>query len=240
MDTPQLSPAPPDINQLLAHAVTRVLARQNWSLQQAEIQTGIPASTINRMKHGQKVKAETVMRFGKASGESPETWGRLALGMPDTLPPTPTPPPDPLKAVGTELDPRPYAEALRQVQTASAGWDTMQRQPFPDAPGELSNALVGEIRVIRVAGECMEPVLHDGDEVILSAPDTVRDGDIVTATVDITALTCKRIRIPDGSALAYLEPINGEGIIPESRFVVTGVVRRVIESVEARLRRQKK
>ena len=84
----------------------------------------------------------------------------------------------------------------------------------------------------------MEPVLRDGDIIFVQPAETVRNGDLVIALVDGMAQTCKRICIPNNDEiLPYLEPINGEGRIPEIRFLVQGVVTHVIENVRHRIAR---
>jgi hypothetical protein len=67
---------------LLGREVERVLAAHGWSLQAAEVATGIPASTINRMRKGLAVKLPTILRFGEAVGEHLTYWGMVAVGMP--------------------------------------------------------------------------------------------------------------------------------------------------------------
>jgi hypothetical protein len=70
-----------EVNGVLRREVERVLHVRAWSLQDAEIATGIPASTINRMRKGLAVKAPTVIRFGLAIGETRDYWAKVALGM---------------------------------------------------------------------------------------------------------------------------------------------------------------
>lgn len=126
---------------------------------------------------------------------------------------------DPLLAYGEEVDPKPYLYALRSVQDHSAG---IERMADVDAPGE-DHRPGWPVRCIKVKGSCMEPFLKDGEVAMILPPDAVTNGCIVTATVDIFNAVCKRVCIPDDGP-SYLEPTNGEGHIPEERFVVTGVV----------------
>ena len=103
----------------------------------------------------------------------------------------------------------------------------MTRLKSIDAPGEDHSPQGYPVRAIRVDGDCMLPYLMDGDIALALPPDAVIDGDTVTATVDLMHHVCKVIRLPV-TGDSYLEPINGEGIIPEPRFVVTGVIRHKI------------
>jgi hypothetical protein len=68
-------------NVALRREVERVMSERGWSLQQAEVATGIPATTINRMRKGLAVKTPTVIRFGIAVGEGRERWAMVALGV---------------------------------------------------------------------------------------------------------------------------------------------------------------
>lgn len=76
--------APPEgkeLNVILEREVNRVFDARRWrSVEQAEIATGIPASTIRRMRMGMSVKAQAVIQFGTAIGEQKELWGLYALG----------------------------------------------------------------------------------------------------------------------------------------------------------------
>lgn len=40
--------------------------------------------------------------------------------------------------------------------------------------------------------------------------------------MDLQHPVCKRVRIADGTS--WLEPTNGEGVIGEDRFTITGVI----------------
>lgn len=172
----------------------------------------------------------------------PAALRAIAAQLEATVPPTEPPvDADPLAPIGVELDPGPYIEAMDQIARTGAGIGLGRWSRHPTVDGGLEKAFegVGPIRVFRVVGDCMEPILRDGDEIILTAPETVESGDIVTATVDVVNVTCKRIYIPGDGQPSYLTPINGEGTIPEDRFQVSGVVRRVYESIESRLRRER-
>ncbi len=140
---------------------------------------------------------------------------------------------DPFASFAIEIDPSPFIAALNNPIEVSApsGREVM---------GETTEGehLSGPLRSMLIRGECMEPVLRDGDIIFVQPAETVRNGDLVIALVDGMAQTCKRICIPNNDEiLPYLEPINGEGRIPEIRFLVQGVVTHVIENVRHRIAR---
>lgn len=71
-----------EINAILEREVNRVFGLRKWrSIEQAEIATGVPASTIRRMRMGMSVKPLNVIQFGTAVGEQKEMWGLYALGL---------------------------------------------------------------------------------------------------------------------------------------------------------------
>lgn len=218
---------------MLAELTNGVLKKRDWSLQQAENFTRVKKGTIHNMRIGRNVDAEHLIRFAIAVGDDPNTW--LKAGGKDfilpTSPPSKSASTDPLAAIGDEIDPKPFIDALNNTAEVGAG-------PERGVFGENSDALItGPFRTMRVRGDCMEPALRDGDVIFVQSAETVRNGDLVIATVDFVSPTCKRICIPEGKP-SYLEPINGEGIIAEERFVVTGVVKFVIEDVQNRLKRR--
>lgn len=207
---------------MLAQEVERVFRARGWnSFGEAEIATGVPASTLQRLRKGARVKPQTAALFGQAVGENADKWSSIAVGIALPLPqPKGAEANDALLAYGEEIDARPYLYAMRSVQDTSAG---IQRITDSDGPThDLGRQW--PVRAIKVRGGCMEPILKDGEVALILPPEAVYDGCIVTATVDIYHTVCKRIRIPNGGVPSYLEPINGEGIIPEERFIVSGVV----------------
>jgi transcriptional regulator with XRE-family HTH domain len=134
---------------------------------------------------------------------------------------------DPMLSYGVELDPSPYLYALSNVRPVAAG-TSLTRAPLVDAPGEdLTHQW--EVRAIRIVGTCMEPLLKDGEIALVLPPEAAEDGCVVTATVDLQHPVCKRVRITETAS--WLEPHNGEGIISEGRFVITGVVEHKIASM---------
>lgn len=142
------------------------------------------------------------------------------------------PPKDPFAAFAVEIDAAPFIAALNHPMEVSAS-------PIREVTGEEAEGehVSGPLRTMLIRGECMEPVLRDGDIIFVQPAETVKDGDLVIALVDGVAQTCKRICIPDGESVSYLEPLNGEGRIRENRFEVQGVVSHVIEDIRHRLRR---
>ncbi|WP_395091473.1 LexA family protein [Armatimonas sp.] len=141
-------------------------------------------------------------------------------------------PVDPFASFAVEIDPSPFIAALNNPIEVSAA-------PGREIMGETTEGehLSGPLRTMLIRGECMEPVLRDGDIIFVQPAETVRNDDLVIALVDGMGQTCKRICIPDDETLPYLEPINGEGRIAESRFLIQGVVTHVIENVRHRIAR---
>jgi hypothetical protein len=68
-------------NPYLADAVNEVMRRKKWSFTQAQRETGITASTINRMTKGMGAKASTIMRFARAVKGDLARWNLIAVGM---------------------------------------------------------------------------------------------------------------------------------------------------------------
>lgn len=164
---------------------------------------------------------ETVLQLAQALGAD-ESEALLAAGFAPTLVAEPKSvylSSDPLLAYGVETDPAPYLYALTDVKMAAAG--DLSHNPLIDAPGEDMTHR-WRVRAIRIVGSCMEPFLREGDVALVLPPEAVYDRCVVTATVDLQHNVCKRVRIEDGKS--WLEPLNGEGEIPEERFVITGVV----------------
>ena len=227
------------------------------SLRQAQIKTGVSHTTIGDMMKGIRPKEATIRLFAAgfdtASEDLLKAAGYPARSHPaiprrETAPvPSPAahevPParydptqgeeqtpaaPGGLEAYGEIVDPRPYLYALERVHEASAG--NVERLVAVDAPtSDLRPPKAHLVTAVLVKGTCMEPYAKDGETVLVLPPETVADGCIVTATVDVLNIVCKRIRVVEGTS--WLETQSGEGRIPEGRFVVTGVLAHVIRSL---------
>lgn len=218
---------------MLAQAVSRVLRERNLNFEQAHIRTGVSASTIRRMSLGLNVRPDNVLQFAEKMGvQDIGVWERLAIGkLPDEQPKKT----DPLLSVADDIDVSAIESALNDVTDVSAD---IQRFRLEDVPG--SRLIGGPLRGMQVRGGCMEPLLYDGDIILVAPPESVTSGDPVIATVDFVNVTCKIICIPEDGGPSYLEPINGEGKITEDRFVISGVVVRVLDDVRSRLARRQK
>lgn len=139
--------------------------------------------------------------------------------------------PDPINAIGTPLAPDTLALLL------ATPLDTTPAHADPNAPDMvaepraeyLRDALPTDVRAIRVSGECMSPLFADGDILIVIPQPSAKEGDLVIARVDDAALVCKRYRTVRG--MTYLEPLNGEDIIPAPRFVILGVIAYFLRNV---------
>ena len=157
-----------------------------------------------------------------------DKWKRLVAGIPAPdavlLPFPPS-----LRDVAEDVDASPFEIALNNVVDVGAGFERLTSNDE-----ETSEPVrIGPVRAMRIRNDCMLPMLAAGDIVFVTPAETVKDGDIVIAAVDILSRMCKRIRIPaDGPS--YLEPINGEGIIEEPRFTVLGVVAYQLKALSGR------
>jgi phage repressor protein C with HTH and peptisase S24 domain len=129
-----------------------------------------------------------------------------------------------LEPFGQEMDARPFVYALSNVTTASAG---LSRLPDSAAPGDDIRP-GSPVRAIRIAGDCMEPLLSDGDVALVLPAENVRDGNAVLVLLDGGTTGCKRIRITPESC--WLESESGERI-EEPRFMTIGVVAHKITRV---------
>lgn len=195
----------------------RELARRcagNLTTRQIEQKTGVNRSTLSRLLRGFSVSGSSIAAFAAGLGCDVNAM-RRAAGLEEISPRRR----DPLEAYGQIVDAAPYLYALSDVKPASAG---VRRVVTVDAPG-MDMAPGHPVRAVLVYGGCMEPWLQDGDVALVLPPDAATDGDVVVAVVDLAEPVCKRLRVSGGTS--WLEPINGEDVIPESRFLVTGVVR---------------
>ncbi len=194
------------------------LAVNDRSLRHVEQLTGVSRSTVQRLLEGGATSARTLENL--AEGLKVDSVPMLeAAGLVSSRR---VPAVVPLPEYQIEIDAGPLLLALGDVRLIGA---SVSRVTHGDSEGGDGRP-IGPIRAWRIVGDCMAPVLVDGDEILTLPAESVKDGDTVTATVDLTQVTCKRIRI-DGTK-SWLEPLNGEARIEEGRFVVTGVVFRVV------------
>lgn len=235
---------------MLSAAVQEVMDGRKWSLVRAEIATGVNRGTIQNMRIGANVGIEHVIKFARASadkGKEDDTVRRFlrlaahdkvrrelleasqlagfVLDTPSVKSPTK---PDPLLDVAEDVpNQQELLDALTMIVDVGANLErlTPNDETFSE-PVELG----GFARVMRIRHECMAPLLHPGDVIYITSPETANDGDIVIAAVDIFTRTCKVLRAPY-DAPSYLEPLNGEGVITEERFTILGVVKYILQSV---------
>jgi transcriptional regulator with XRE-family HTH domain len=193
------------------------------SVRRVEIMTGVAKSTVSKLLNGGMTTARTLEDLAHglnipvkplldAAGLAP-TGRRVGDRGPF------------LDAWGVEVDAAPLAMALRDVRAVGAG---SMRLVEAEAPGEDLASVVGPLRAWKIIGDCMAPVLLEGDEILVAPAESAIDGSVVVAAVDLFYVTCKRLRIQ--GAKSWLEPINGEERIEESRFEVVGVVHRVLRA----------
>jgi phage repressor protein C with HTH and peptisase S24 domain len=164
-----------------------------------------------------------------------------------------------LQRVGEVIDARPYVAALRMVSDASAG---IERYALADASEDMSAGLLA-VKAVRVRGDCLAPMLRDGDIMLVLPPESVRDGDLVIALLDFAQVVAKRFRMPASSTTraaatahaaaaasglrvaespaayhpmpSYLETASGERVAAD-RFDIVGVVKHVIMPADRLMR----
>lgn len=212
-------------NKELALEVRRLLGwtddadRPFLSTRAAEFKTEISNGTIATMARGGRVHPDTLRKFAEKMNADPlrlQVLGgyidprRLAQPVAE----------DPLSRVGPDVDLSAISGIRLSPFLASAG-DGFQ----PPDPGTFEetfeSVLPGQVRAIRVQGDCMAPLYQDGDVVFVREQGNAENGNKVVAMVDDDKLFCKVYRT---NGEAYLEPKNGEGKVPASRFRIIGVI----------------
>jgi hypothetical protein len=208
----------------LAREVRRLLGwdgddRPFVSTRTAARKTGLSNGTIASLAHGDPPSATSILKFANGMNGS----AKLLLEL-SGLPAVGDQGEDPLSRIGPDADIAGLGQIPLADFPASAGAGSM----VPDTEVEqntLESELPGELRAIRVVGECMEPRYCDGDILLIREQKHAENGQRVIALVDDDTLNCKVYRT---NGEAYLEPTNGEGRIPAHRFKIVGVVAAVL------------
>ena len=117
------------------------------------------------------------------------------------------------------------------VATAKAGWNGAVELEYEGARPVTDLANPDEYVWIRVSGDSMEPVLQDGDYILVHLQNAAENGNIVVAIVDGDEATIKRFERQNGIVL--LKPENRQyptrllaGEALETLYIY-GVVRKV-------------
>ena len=195
-------------------------ARPYLSTRNAQNKTGISNGTINTLAHGGKVSANIVEIFANRLNADPERL-KLLFGhvSPDQINRS-AGESDPLSRIGPNVDISGIAGVRLSPFLVSAGGGSHIQESSADYE-TFEQLLPGQVRAIRVVGECMEPFYREGDVVFVREQGNAENGNKVVALVDGENLNCKLYRTNGEN---YLEPKNGEGRIPASRFRIIGVI----------------
>ena len=178
----------------------------------ASRKTGVNYSTIASMTRGVRGSEETIRKIASGLGGRADHLLRLA-GYESF-------PADLLSQIGPDVDISAIADIRLSPFLVSAGDGFVPPEPGLEHE-TIESILPGQIRAIRVTGDCMAPLYQDGDVVFVREQGNAENGNKVIALVDDDKLNCKVYRT---NGEAYLEPKNGEGRIPASRFHILGVV----------------
>lgn len=187
--------------------------RSFLSLRMAEGKTGVKHTTIGTMARGFRADVYNTRRFAESLSGDPDRLLAMGGHLVEFVP-------DRLSRIGPDVDISAIAGIRLSPFLASAG-DGFQ----PPDPGTFEETfesiLPGQVRAIRVQGDCMAPLYADGDIVFVREQGNAENGNKVIAMVDEDKLFCKIYRT---NGEAYLEPKNGEGKVLASRFRIIGVI----------------
>lgn len=179
--------------------------------------TGINHATVTTMVRGDRPSYQTILRLSHGLGgklnrlltlAGYESIERLYEGT------------DALSQIGPDVDTSAIAGICLSPLVASAGDGSHVHEAGADYE-TFESLLPGQVRAIRVIGDCMEPFYREGDVVFVREQGNAENGNKVIALVDGESLNCKLYRTNGEN---YLEPKNGEGRIPASRFRIIGVI----------------
>jgi phage repressor protein C with HTH and peptisase S24 domain len=139
---------------------------------------------------------------------------------------------DPLASLGAAVDLSTMAALPLGSVEASAGASDVKGDP-ERADGLVGDILPGNIRAIRIAGDCMEPEYRNGDVVLVRPTESVKNGEKVIAVAqDSGEVLCKQFRDDRGEG-RRLEPLNPQ---PESRTHLGEWDYRIVGVVEGSIR----
>lgn len=205
----------------LARLVREVLG--DLSARVAARRSGVNYLTISNMAQGERGSMSSIIRFANGFRRDPNPL-LIAAGWPaidGAQSQVEMAGADPLSLVGPDVDISPLAAVPHAFGSASASTER-QKEASDDPYATFGiEALPGDVRSIRVDGDCMEPLYCDGDVLFVQETDQAANGDTVIALLDNFSVTCKVYRT---NGKAYLEPTNGEGKIEAGRFRIVGVV----------------
>lgn len=203
--------------------VKELRERRGWTRSQLAAYAGVDPAYITNLEHGKMVRpgAEALERIARALGVPLHV---LTQGL--IPPPPPRPPQDLLRELERSM---PIAIPLLSGSISAGPGSIVDYEYVPREPpfSERPEAFLA----LPVRGDCMEPIISDGDVVIVDTQTEARPGDIVVAEHD-GQVYVKELGFHQGRP-ALIARQGQEPILIDETTAVRGVVIRVIK----RLRR---
>lgn len=128
---------------------------------------------------------------------------------------------DPLSRIGPDVDTRQFSSLPLATGAVSAGHEL---PTFPGVESEQFGDVVrGDVRTIRVDGNCMEPFYRHGDILFVQRSESAGSGDKIVAVLDGETVACKVYRQADEGE--FLEATNGKYPKITGDFRIVGIVK---------------
>jgi len=128
---------------------------------------------------------------------------------------------DPLARIGQDVDIRQFGNLPLSTSPASAGESLLTDNTTESE--QFSEILHGDVRTIRVEGDCMEPFYRHADILFVQRAASAETGNTVIALLDGESVACKVFRQDEGSE--YLEANNGAYPRITGDFRIVGIVK---------------
>ena len=206
----------------LGQRIRQLRLEHGFSQEELGAKIGVQKAAINKYETGTVINLKPAIIEGLA--KALYTTPAYLMGWGDSL--------DALSGSELEIlrDP-PRVTAMRPiVATAKAGWNGAVELEYEGARPVTDLANPEEYVWIRVSGDSMEPVLQNGDYILVHLQNAAENGNIVVAIVDGDEATIKRFERQNGIVL--LKPENRQyptrllaGEALETRYIY-GVVRK--------------
>ncbi len=182
----------------LGQRIRQLRLEYGFSQEELGAKIGVQKAAINKYETGTVVNLKPAVIEGLA--KALYTTPAYLMGWEDSSEALP----------GSELEVLknpPRITAMRPiVATAKAGWNGAVELEYEGARPVTDLANSEEYVWIRVSGDSMEPVLQDGDYILVHLQNTAENGNIVVAIVDGDEATIKRFERQNGIVL--LKPEN--------------------------------
>ena len=207
----------------LGQRIRQLRLEHGFSQEELGAKIGVQKAAINKYETGTVVNLKPAIIEGLA--KALYTTPAYLMGWEDPFAALP----------GSEIEmlrEPPRITAMRPiVATAKAGWNGAVEAEYEGTRPVTDLANPEEYVWIRVDGDSMEPVLQDGDYILVHLQNTAENGNIVVAIVDGDEATIKRFERQNGIVL--LKPENRQyptrlltGEALETLYIY-GIVRKV-------------